>query len=108
MAKKQYVYKIIPVNEIYLSEYLDDVDNNGKMLDDSMRVGLAIDDSVEVFESITKIKDDKALKILILMLLGYKPQEMAEVMKMKKATEVYNVIQRLRVKFKDRNKSYKY
>lgn len=104
MGKKQYVYKIVPVEEIYLSDYEDDVENNGRPVDDSLKVQSKEDDTLDVYATILTIREERDLRVLIMLLLGYRPGEMVKILGFKKPAEAYNIIQRLRSQFKRLNK----
>jgi hypothetical protein len=100
MAKKKYVYKLIPVKEIYLSEYLENIAENNGILDDNLKYYQQIDDGLDVLALVSKVQDDRLLKIIILMMLGYKPREMIEVLDVEDVGEIYNAIQQIRSQFK--------
>jgi hypothetical protein len=100
MAKKRYVYKAVPIQEIYLSDYLEDISENGGTLDESLKDYQHIDDSMDTLALVTRMQDDRLLKVLILMMLGYKPREMTKMLDFHKVGEVYNAIQRIRAQFK--------
>jgi len=100
MAKKKYVYKLIPVKEIYLSEYLENIAENNGILDDNLKYYQQIDDSLDVLALVSKVQDDRLLKIIILMMLGYKPREMIGVLDVEDVGEIYNAIQQIRSQFK--------
>jgi len=100
MAKKKYVYKLIPVKEIYLSEYLENIAENNGILDDNLKYYQQIDDGLDVLALVSKVQDDRLLKIIILMMLGYKPREMIGVLDVEDVGEIYNAIQQIRSQFK--------